>query len=276
MPANLDSNWSQPGCSLLVDDDFGPAVDHCARSFDFTLLFEETILSILPSSIFLVLALFRIAVLRTRKSKVEGYFYRTVKLSILGVLLILCVVLVALWSLDGTTPQRTRASVPAAVLSMFECVVFMTLSFMEHQRSIGAPLLLDAYLLISILFDAVRVRTLWLKHVQLSIPILLTATIVFKLGILILEELGKRRWILPGKQPWSNEVTGGIFGRTLFAWLDRMMWKGYSSALAVKNLPDIDSALLSESLWGRIGAILENRKCLHSRLRISSQSESSF
>lgn len=178
----------------------------------------------------------------------------------MGVLLVFSVVLVALWSLNGAATQRTRASVSAAVLSMFECIVFMTLSAMEHRKSIGPPLLLDAYLFISVLFDAVRARTLWLNNVQLSISIIFTITTMIKLAVLILEESGKRRWLLPSKRPWSKEVTSGIFSRTLFAWLDRMMWKGYSSSFTVTSLPDIDCDLLSESVWSRVGPKLEKRE----------------
>jgi hypothetical protein len=38
-------------CSMATDDDFGPVVKSCLRSFDFTLLFEESALTILPLGI---------------------------------------------------------------------------------------------------------------------------------------------------------------------------------------------------------------------------------
>lgn len=170
-----------------------------------------------------------------------------------GVLLVLCTALVALWSLDGQTHMHTQTSVPAAVLSMVECVVFMLLSFLEHTNSVGPSLLLDAYLLVSILFDVVRTRTMWLNHTNTWIAALFTICIMIKIGVLILEEYNKRKWLLPSHKRWSLEVTGGIFSRTLFVWLDKMMWKGYSNALAVATLPDIDADLLSKALWQRIG-----------------------
>jgi ATP-binding cassette, subfamily C (CFTR/MRP), member 1 len=144
-------------------------------------------------------------------------------------------------------------SVPAAVLSMLECVVFMVLSFLEHMKSVGSPMLLDVYLLLSILFDAVRIRTLWLDQIQTSIAGIFTVCMVVKMSVLVLEESSKRRWLLPSQLPWSTEVTGGIFSRTLFLWLDRMMYRGYSRALSVITLPDIDANLLSQALWERIG-----------------------
>ncbi|KAM0819840.1 hypothetical protein AB5N19_05656 [Seiridium cardinale] len=258
MDSSLGSEPARSSCSPLVDAAFGPVVDHCARTFDFTLLFEETILSILPSSVFLILASVRIAVLSVRKRRTGGSLRRTIKLTIFGILLALCATLVALWSLAGSASHITRTSVPAAVLSMVECVMFMVLSYLEHTYSVGSPLLLDAYLFISILFDAVRVRTLWMNHTQVSIFALFTVCLGIKIAILILEESSKRQWLLPSPRPWSTEITGGIFSRTLFVWLDRMMWKGYSTALSVVALPDIDADLLSNSLWECIGPQLDN------------------
>ncbi|KAI1841042.1 hypothetical protein JX266_012761 [Neoarthrinium moseri] len=257
MSSSLGSNPSEAGGSVVVDNDFGPVVDTSARPFDFTLLFEESILSILPSALFMILAIIRIAVLRTRKPRVQGRAFQVLKLSNIAVLLVLSSALVALWCLDGT--KRTQASVPAAVLSMAECMVFMALSFTEHLKSVGPPLLLDGYLVVSILFDVVRTRTLWLSGARPPIAVIFTLTVGMKLSILVLEESGKRRWTIAGREPWSNEVTGGVFSRTLFTWLDRMMWHGYSNALSVPSLPAIDSSLLSDYIWAHIGPEIEKQ-----------------
>jgi hypothetical protein len=76
---NMADDTARPGCSPSVDGSFGPIVDDCVRTFDFTLLFEESILSILPSSIFLILAFLRIGVLSGRKRRVGGHVFSTVK-----------------------------------------------------------------------------------------------------------------------------------------------------------------------------------------------------
>lgn len=251
---------AQPGCLPSVDGSFGPIVDSCVRTFDFTLFFEETVLSILPSSVFLILAFVRLGVLTGQKRRVRGSIFSTLKLTTFGVLLVLSAALLALWSLGGASTHQTRASVPAAALSMVECLVFMALSFSEHRKSAGSSLLLDAYLSISVILDIVRVRTLWLNHTQASIAGLFTTCLAVKLVALILEESSKRRWLLPTSWIWSTEVTGGVFSRTLFAWLDRLLYTGYSSALSVGKLPDIDAKLLSRSLWDRIGPELEKSK----------------
>jgi ATP-binding cassette subfamily C (CFTR/MRP) protein 1 len=48
------------------DNDFGPAVHGCRDNFDFTLLFETTILSIAPSLLVLLLATGRLLYLRSK------------------------------------------------------------------------------------------------------------------------------------------------------------------------------------------------------------------
>jgi ATP-binding cassette, subfamily C (CFTR/MRP), member 1 len=45
---------SQLNCSNDLDDRVGPAVDQCRRGFDLTLLFEQSILFLLPACIFLI------------------------------------------------------------------------------------------------------------------------------------------------------------------------------------------------------------------------------
>lgn len=48
------------GCTQAVEGLWGPSVDQtCLQGFDFTLLFEESILTILPIALFLLCAILR-------------------------------------------------------------------------------------------------------------------------------------------------------------------------------------------------------------------------
>lgn len=65
-----------PVCSIAAENTFGPAVLGCLGGFDFTLLFEETILSILPLSLVLLSLPLRIAHLFKSERKVyEGLLH---------------------------------------------------------------------------------------------------------------------------------------------------------------------------------------------------------
>lgn len=68
------------GCLLSVEDQFGPIVTGCGTDFDFTLLFEEAILFILPLCVASVLAISRIAFLWTQPAIVRHGFLLPLKL----------------------------------------------------------------------------------------------------------------------------------------------------------------------------------------------------
>lgn len=61
----------------LADEAFGPAVSPACRTFDFTLLFEQSILSLLPNGLLLVLATWHTAVLSQKPTvtRVSWSFY---------------------------------------------------------------------------------------------------------------------------------------------------------------------------------------------------------
>ena len=63
-----------------IDDTFGPYARHCRGGFDFTLLFEETILSILPLVVLLAVVPYRVYYLWRRDIKVTGGLLLPVKL----------------------------------------------------------------------------------------------------------------------------------------------------------------------------------------------------
>lgn len=62
------------------DDSFGPGVIGCNREFDFTLSFEESILSIAPSAILLLLGPIRILQLKGLQRRVGGRGFQFTKL----------------------------------------------------------------------------------------------------------------------------------------------------------------------------------------------------
>ena len=59
-------------CRSSAEDAFGPSVEGCFDDFDFTLLFEESILTIVPLAIFLVILPFRLVYLCKRKKVARG------------------------------------------------------------------------------------------------------------------------------------------------------------------------------------------------------------
>lgn len=67
-------------CPVAIDDSFGPWVGHgCRDAFDFTLLFEEVILSIPVQSLFLVALLVRVLQLSRTGPKIAPGALRPLK-----------------------------------------------------------------------------------------------------------------------------------------------------------------------------------------------------
>ena len=67
-------------CLFDADDQFGPRVDISCRPFDFTLLFEDAILIVLPAALLLLLAPWRLRALSKMPVKLTSYRLATWKL----------------------------------------------------------------------------------------------------------------------------------------------------------------------------------------------------
>ena len=63
-----------------IDDTFGPYAQGCRGGFDITLLFQDSILSILPLGLLLIVIPFRISYLFRRKIKVDPSSWLALKL----------------------------------------------------------------------------------------------------------------------------------------------------------------------------------------------------
>lgn len=70
-----------PGCSLQADNNFGPAIDPgCRDGFDFTLLFEQAILGLVPAVVFLLVCPLRLQILVKRDVRTQPHIMRLAKL----------------------------------------------------------------------------------------------------------------------------------------------------------------------------------------------------
>ena len=65
------ANMVEPGSCPRVDDTFGPWAGSCRGGFDFTLLFEESFLSLLPLCLLLLAVPLRVLYLIKRGIKVN-------------------------------------------------------------------------------------------------------------------------------------------------------------------------------------------------------------
>lgn len=144
--------------------------------------------------------------------------------------------------------QVTRVTVPSAVLSFLAAFAILFLSRFEHTRSVQPSFILSIYLLASVVFDAVQVRTLFLRNDKPAILGLFTANVAIKLALLVLESQSKRRYLRAPYNTYSPEATSGIFNRSFFWWINPILVTGFGKLLTLDDLFATDSSLKSEVL----------------------------
>ncbi|KIM99556.1 hypothetical protein OIDMADRAFT_125496 [Oidiodendron maius Zn] len=108
-----------------------------------------------------------------------------------------------------TRVLRTRATLVAATLSVLDGLALCFLSHSEHNHSIRPSTIINAYLLLTLPFDAARARTLWLGRATRPVAAAFTSALGIKLIILITEAMEKRSILLDRYRHTSPEATIG-------------------------------------------------------------------
>ncbi|KAM0457365.1 hypothetical protein ACHAO4_003163 [Trichoderma viride] len=256
------------------DDTFGPwAGPQCRGGFDFTLLFEETILSILLSSIFILLSPLKIfalfaAPIRVKSSPLDwakkltsSSFLKTTSICFIA----LSAALVGLWVVNSSKPPSsaityTRATIASSALNLVLSLLYALLSHLEHRSSFRPSFLISIYLALSILFDAARSRTLWMLENAggSSIPAVFTANLALRAVMLLFESTEKRSVLADEYKNVSEEGASGPYNLGVFYWLSSLFFTGYKKILAHEDLYQLDDTLRSEPLakkmseaWGK-------------------------
>lgn len=235
----------QPSCDA-ADNSFGPAVpSDCRGGFDFTLLFEQAILSILPCALFLLVAWLRLARIWKSPSVVapRGALYLA-KLLAAAAYAALQLAALVLWSLPGagrTTTTTTAAAIPSAVVNLVSAITVGILSHFAHTKSVRPSTTLAIFLALTLLFDVAITRTLWLARPQPQLAAVFTAAVAAKAVLLVLEACEKTS--LP-----SAESRSSIYSRSFFWWLNPLFLRGYKNTLGLKDLDQLEDPLASERM----------------------------
>lgn len=265
---------------------FGPA---CHSGFDFTLLFEQIVFSMIPSAVLMLTSLLRLPYLLRQDKKAawsKWYHIRQVSecvscvseptkpLTQVKVLLagfaVLQITLLCLWA---SSPERTKTVIPAACLNVIDALVITLLSRLEFTKSVRPSTVLTVYLFASLWFDAVQLRTLWLLHEKQSLTAIATSSLGIKLMILVMEMRPKRHLLLTSYRNLSLETTAGIFSRVVFWWLNPLLWKGFRSPLNPVDMcqlePDMHSITLERifhSSWNSYVRTAQKYKLIRATL----------
>ncbi|KAJ1326949.1 ATP-binding cassette subfamily C (CFTR/MRP) member 1 [Microdochium nivale] len=253
--------------SCAQDASFGPSLmagpGYC-REFDFTLAFEHSMLQILPSALFIFLAVARISSIYKGPKIMSPSTSRPFK----NVLYISIFVfqLASLVALSRVLEQEVASKILAILASVTATIATACLglsSFLEHVRTPGPSMLVQIALSVFLLLDIVLLRTSWILWAssdslpgRLTLASLQTTASALKLGALLWESWKKdTSFNSVGKgQHFSAEERNGFFGRTLMTWLSPVFYSGYYTDLNLEGLEAIDYGLSGQSTMERLEA----------------------
>ncbi|KAL3460707.1 P-loop containing nucleoside triphosphate hydrolase protein [Aspergillus heterothallicus] len=238
-----------------ADTFFYPVPPSCRGGFDFSLLFEEVVLGGVPLAIIVLILPWRIWYLFQKPRKVVPSTFEYVKASLWVCLGVVQLVLTTQWGHQSTT--RTDASIPINALLTFATFLLGLLSYTEHSFSVTPSFLLNIYLLVTLLFDIAKTRTLWLRQsggISETIAIITSVVVALKFLLFVIEALEKRSILRDEYKAYPPEDTAGIFNKALFWWLNPLFQKGFARALSVNDLYLLDKQLSSK----RLHSSLEN------------------
>ncbi|KAJ5435683.1 ABC transporter integral membrane type 1 [Penicillium cf. griseofulvum] len=242
MAFNSTASWADTS-----ENAFGPA-SHL-RPFDFTMTFEQAILSIIPSTILLLAAPARLLHLSRcqRKTRPEhDYFLKLVAASINFALHLS---LLVLWSVSVASPTST--SIPSAALSLANSIIIIGLSYVEDMNSTRPSSLLTVYLLLSILFDVTQIRTLWLTR-RVAIAAVQSAILGTKIAMLLLENREKTSYLKSPYKEYPPEATRGVIDLSFVWWLNRLFLTGYQKIIGSRDLFVLEPGLSSGNTGERL------------------------
>lgn len=250
-------------CPDAVDDSFGPSVVGCRQDLDLTLFFEGVFLAICPSITFQICSAFRIRCLFRQSPKARRGFLWLLKLGLCLVLIGVQISTLVVWALHPG--GAVQVVVAATALGVLDAMTMLILSGLNHTRSIRPSTILQLYLLVAIIADAIRVRTLYLQHIEEALSAVFMAGLGVKSLILILETVEKRSLLVERPAMLSQESTTSFINRCVFWWLNDLLMIGRVKTLDLADLDSLDaelgSAKLQHKLQDRWRTSRENGSC---------------
>lgn len=166
--------------------------------------------------------------------------------TVLGIFAFLQLTLTLLWATDPQS-RAHGPSTAAAACSFAASLALCCLSPLEHSKTLRPSVLINTYLFLSILFDIVMMRTLWLASpFNATIRNVFTASFALKSVILLQEAFEKRRFLPAADKGYGPETTSGIYGQGLFWWMNGLIRRGFRQVLIPDDLYPLDQALESE------------------------------
>ncbi|PVH99185.1 putative ABC multidrug transporter [Periconia macrospinosa] len=232
--------------------------------FDFSLPFEQLFFSIIPATLFITIAPWRVFSQARKPVVINASRYQLIKVGAMMTYDGLRLALLALIAVESYLV--TKIFIAAATLEFVAAFLMVPLSILEHSRNPRPSVLLSIYLSLTVLLDISQARTLFLSstvRLEKAYSRLFCTTVAFKTLVLLLEAKQKTQWTLwRDHKEHSPEETSNIFNLGVFYWLNNLFRQGYEKILAVENLYPLDSAFDAESLHEKFSRIIKYEKLM--------------
>ncbi|KAK8143317.1 hypothetical protein G3M48_007447 [Beauveria asiatica] len=239
-------------CGSPDDFSFGPSINSCHRGFDFTLFFEDTVLSLVPSAVFIPVACVLIAILARKKPVALPTNLYGIKIATyLALIATYCVVLATVARSHATV---TAAGIPAAALALVSSILLAVVASLEHTRALAASPAPVFFVVCTALLDAARVRTLFLKNEMLP-AVSLTVGISLKLLLVVLEGQSKENHLAVPSAEAAPEKLASPVSRTVFHWVNPLLLLGFKGSFKGRSLGPIDPKFHAAYLTERFAPI---------------------
>ncbi|KAI0752923.1 P-loop containing nucleoside triphosphate hydrolase protein [Daedaleopsis nitida] len=227
------------------DDDFGP--QSACRSFDFTVVFENSILALLPNGLFLLACV--IFALRARLHLAISK--RHAVLAIPFVLFLVASVLSLAGWLTATVdlPSKSQHLVTAAEALNVVSAVALVMLVPTVGRSRSVLFISTLHLLLTLVLDTARVRTFALVGAAATSKFFFASFMTqYALRFLSLVTLSVPS--LVSEQDHELE-DAGFLSHIFVLWALPLMWKGRHGTLELEQLPKLDSDMDTTTVFAR-------------------------
>lgn len=238
------------------DASFGP-VSTC-RSFDFTLHFESSILSLLPNAIFVLIALGLILwTLLSRKRYIQlstdcrsTCFQNrdggAILLALAHMTLMVTLAVLASRLLPGVASSSLNTLVLSSfVLETISALVILCVLILHRPvRSTAIITLINTFLLFSSLFSAVKLRTFYFVPAARQTPFL--AVLSADLGVMVL--LFASTCTKPFDPRQTAEERASFISKIFFLYLLVPLWKGTRKPIELDDIEPLAATYTSHTL----------------------------
>lgn len=259
---------------LAGDESMGPG-NESVPFLDFTLVFENSILSILPAACLLLIFPFHVwSYSRPPKVASAGRLYwarlvswtphchtlkgkkrhtdaaNNLKITALA-MLSLEVARSVVWCRgrfpDSSLPTLSATSLASAVLGPASALMFLIMMHVEYFHTIYSSSIISMALFVVLLLDSARTRSFWLRSAFEPVGQLSLGIVILEILFLVLQEIPKTLHGLSDRD-WFGEAKAGLFSRGLLLWLNKFMLRGYRTKLTFASLGSLGPAFSAGTL----------------------------